>query len=84
MTTLEILLSEHNAIIQKIIVEAKKEVIGTTASTSNVNVGIGTNSSNINSNQKLDLFSHISSNFDNLIKEKKEKNKRGRKLKRIL
>lgn len=74
MTTLEILLSEHNAIIQKIIVEAKKEVIGTTTSASNVNVGIGTNSSNINSNQKLDLFSHISSNFDNLIKEKKEKN----------
>ena len=73
MTTLENLLSEHNAIIQKIIVEAKKEAITITSSTSNINVGIGTSSSNINSNQKLDLFSHISSNFDNLIKEKKDK-----------
>jgi hypothetical protein len=85
MTTLENLLSEHNAIIQKIIVEAKKEAITITSSTSNINVGIGTSSSNINigigtsssnmnSNQKLDLFSHISSNFDTLIKEKKDKN----------
>jgi len=85
MTTLENLLSEHNAIIQKIIVEAKKEAIAITSSTSNINVGIGTSSSNINigigtsssnmnSNQKLDLFSHISSNFDTLIKEKKDKN----------
>ena len=79
MTTLENLLSEHNAIIQKIIVEAKKEVIGTTTSTSNINVGIGTSVPTINQNKtavqtKLDLFSHISSNFDNLIKEKKDKN----------
>ena len=79
MTTLENLLSEHNAIIQKIIVEAKKEAIGTTTSTSNINVGIGTNAPTINQNKtavqtKLDLFSHISSNFDNLIKEKKDKN----------
>ena len=73
MTTLENLLSEHNAIIQKIIVEAKKEAIAITSSAPNINVGIGTSSSNINSNQKLDLFSHISSNFDNLIKEKKDK-----------
>jgi len=73
MTTMENLLSEHNAIIQKIIAEAKKEAIAITSSTSNINVGIGTSSSNINSNQKLDLFSHISSNFDNLIKEKKDK-----------
>jgi len=73
MTTLENLLSEHNAIIQKIIVEAKKETIAITSSTSNINVGIGTSSSNMNSNQKLDLFSHISSNFDTLIKEKKDK-----------
>ena len=73
MTTLENLLSEHNAIIQKIIVEAKKEAIAITSSTSNINVGIGTSSSNMNSNQKLDLFSHISSNFDTLIKEKKDK-----------
>jgi hypothetical protein len=41
----------------------------------------GTSTSTINLNQKvttdqtkLDLFSHISSNFDNLIKEKKDKN----------
>ena len=79
MTTLENLLSEHNAIIQKIIVEAKKEAIGTTASASNINVGIGTSAPTINQNKtavqtKLDLFSHISSNFDNLIKEKKDKN----------
>ena len=79
MTTLENLLSEHNAIIQKIIAEAKKEAIGTTSSTSNINVGIGTSTPTINQNKtavqtKLDLFSHISSNFDNLIKEKKDKN----------
>jgi len=73
MTTLENLLSEHNAIIQKIIVEAKKEAIAITSSAPNINVGIGTSSSNMNSNQKLDLFSHISSNFDTLIKEKKDK-----------
>ena len=79
MTTLENLLSEHNAIIQKIIAEAKKEAIGTTSSASNINVGIGTSAPTINQNKtagqtKLDLFSHISSNFDNLIKEKKDKN----------
>ena len=79
MTTLENLLSEHNAIIQKIIVEAKKEAIAITSSTSNINVGIGTNTPTINqkvttTQTKLDLFSHISSNFDNLIKEKKDKN----------
>ena len=50
MTTLENLLSEHNAIIQKIIVEAKKEAIGTTTSASNINVGIGTTSSTSNIN----------------------------------
>ena len=37
MTTLENLLSEHNAIIQKIIAEAKKEAIAITSSTSNIN-----------------------------------------------
>ena len=79
MTTMENLLSEHNAIIQKIIAEAKKEAIGTTSSASNINVGIGTSVPTINQNKtavqtKLDLFSHISSNFDNLIKEKKDKN----------
>ena len=47
MTTMENLLSEHNAIIQKIIAEAKKEAIAITSSTSNINVGIGTSSSNI-------------------------------------
>lgn len=73
MTTMENLLSEHNAIIQKIIAEAKKEAIAITSSAPNINVGIGTSASNMNSNQKLDLFSHISSNFDTLIKEKKDK-----------
>ena len=61
MTTLENLLSEHNAIIQKIIVEAKKEAIAITSSTSNINVGIGTNTPTINqkvttTQTKLDLF----------------------------
>ena len=68
MTTMENLLSEHNAIIQKIIAEAKKEVIGTSTPTINLNQKVTTDQT------KLDLFSHISSNFDNLIKEKKDKN----------
>jgi hypothetical protein len=62
MTTLEQLVADHANLIQKIIAEAKKEAIG-----------IGTSAPNINLNQKLDLFSHISNNFDNLIKDKKEK-----------
>ena len=63
MTTLDQLVADHTILIQKIIAEAKKEAIG-----------IGTSAPNINLNQKLDLFSHISNNFDNLIKDKKEKN----------
>jgi len=54
MTALDQLLADHAILIQKIIVEAKREVS--------------------NPVQKLDLYSHISSNFDNLIKEKRDKN----------
>jgi hypothetical protein len=64
MTTLEQLVADHANLIQRIITEAKKEALA----------GIITNTPNINLDQKLDLFSHISSNFDNLIKDKKEKN----------
>lgn len=61
MTNLEQLLADHANLIQKIIAEAKKEAVGISTSAPNLS-------------QKLDLFSHISSNFDNLIKDKKEKN----------
>ena len=64
MTILEQLVADHANLIQRIITEAKKEALA----------GIITNTPNINVDQKLDLFSHISSNFDNLIKDKKEKN----------
>ncbi len=59
MTTLEQLVADHANLIQRIITEAKKEALA----------GIITNTPNINLDQKLDLFSHISSNFDNLIKD---------------
>ena len=58
MTTLEQLVADHANLIQKIIAEAKKE--------STVSTEVP--------QSKLDLFSHISSTFDNLIKDKKEKN----------
>lgn len=64
MTVLEQLLAEQSILTQKIIAEAKKEALS----------GIETSAPNINLDQKLDLFSHISNNFDNLIKDKKEKN----------
>lgn len=64
MTVLEQLLAEQSILTQKIIAEAKKEALS----------GIATSAPNINLDQKLDLFSHISNNFDNLIKDKKEKN----------
>ena len=62
MTTLERLVADHANLIQKIIAEAKKEST------------VSTNVSTEVSQSKLDLFSHISSAFDNLIKDKKEKN----------
>jgi hypothetical protein len=61
MTILEQLLADHANLIQKIIAEAKKEAVGISTSAPNLS-------------QKVDLFSHISSNFDNLINDKKEKN----------
>jgi hypothetical protein len=61
MTELEKLLAENQILIQKIIDAAKAEVLDKDKPKSlTVN--------------KPDLYSHICSNFDNLIKDKKEKN----------
>jgi len=70
MTTLEQLVADHTILIQKIIAEAKNEALNDAPKTK---ITI-TNSSVTPVQTKLDLFSHISSTFDNLIKEKKEKN----------
>ena len=70
MTILEQLLADHTILIQKIIAEAKNEALNDAPKTK---ITI-TNSSIPPVQTKLDLFSHISSTFDNLIKEKKEKN----------
>jgi hypothetical protein len=70
MTTLEQLVADHTILIQKIIAEAKNEALNDAPKTK---ITI-TNSSVTSVQTKLDLFSHISSNFDNLIKDKKEKN----------
>ena len=69
MTTLEQLLADHTILIQKIIAEAKNEALNDAPKTK---ITI-TNSSIPPVQTKLDLFSHISSTFDNLIKEKKDK-----------
>jgi len=69
MTTLDQLLADHAILIQKIIAEAKNEALNDAPKTK---ITI-TNSSIPPVQTKLDLFSHISSNFDNLIKEKKDK-----------
>jgi hypothetical protein len=63
MTTLEQLVADHTILIQKIIAEAKNEALNDAPKPKS-----------ITSNKQLDLFSHISSNFDNLIKDRKEKN----------
>ena len=69
MTTLDQLVADHTILIQKIIAEAKNEGLNDAAKskikiTNVIDTAV----------QKLDLFSHISNNFDNLIKDKKEKN----------
>ena len=69
MTTLEQLVADHANLIQKIIAEAKNEALNDAAKPK---ITI-TNSSVTTVQTKLDLFSHISNNFDNLIKDKKEK-----------
>ena len=69
MTILEQLVADHAILIQKIIAEAKNEALNDAPKTK---ITI-TNSSIPPVQTKLDLFSHISSNFDNLIKEKKDK-----------
>ena len=63
MTNLEQLLADHTILLQKIIAEAKNEASN-----------IATKAKSITTTKELDLFSHISNNFDNLIKDKKEKN----------
>jgi hypothetical protein len=65
MTELEKLRSQLNQIVDAIIIEAKKQ---TTTSVPSL-TGVFSQPT-----QKPDLLAHISSNFDNLIKEKKEKN----------
>ena len=57
-TILENLLNEHSVLLQKIIDQAKKDALQSSSAISG----------------SVDLFSHILSNFDNLIKDKKEKN----------
>ena len=69
MTTLDQLVADHTILIQKIIAEAKNEALNDAAKPK---ITI-TNSSVTTVQTKLDLFSHISNNFDNLIKDKKEK-----------
>ena len=66
MTTMESLLADHAVLLQKIIDQAKKDAVSTSTVVTNINTN--------NDNSTLDLFSHISSNFDTLIKEKKDKN----------
>jgi hypothetical protein len=68
MTTLEQLVADHANLIQKIIAEAKNEALNDASkakikTTNIIDAPV----------QKLELFSHISSTFDNLIKDKKEK-----------
>lgn len=70
MTTLDQLVADHTILIQKIIAEAKNEAL---ADAAKPKITI-TNSIGTSVQTKLDLFSHISDNFDNLIKDKKEKN----------
>ena len=70
MTTLEQLVADHAILMQKIIAEARNEALFDAAKAK-----ITISNSNVTTVQtKLDLFSHISNNFDNLIKDKKEKN----------
>lgn len=70
-TTLETLQSELTSLIDKIIIEAKKEAL------QNGNAGTSGNSgttSTVVFNSKIDLKSHILSNFESLTKDNKEKN----------
>jgi hypothetical protein len=63
-TPMESLLAEHAILLQKIIDQSKKDALSSTLSITN----------STTSTVKLDLLTHINSNFDNLIKEKKDKN----------
>jgi hypothetical protein len=59
---MESLLADHAVLLQKIIDQAKKDVITPTTVVPPKSI------------TSLDLFSHICSNFDNLIKDRKDKN----------
>jgi len=65
MNELEKLRDQLNQIVDAIIIEAKKQ------NTTSVPSLTGTFAPSI---EKQDLLAHISANFDNLIKEKKDKN----------
>jgi len=67
MTNLEQLLADHTILLQKIIAEAKKEALSANSSSSGSN---GTSVSTV----KLDLGAQILSTFENLTKDKKDKN----------
>ena len=67
MTNLEQLLADHAILLQKIIAEAKKEALSANSSSSGSN---GTSVSTV----KLDLGAQILSTFENLTKDKKDKN----------
>lgn len=69
MTTLDQLVADHANLIQKIIAEAKNEALNDAPKAKNKITNVTDTAV-----QKLDLFSHISNNFNNLIKDKKEKN----------
>ncbi len=62
MTIMESLLADHAVLLQKIIDQAKKDAITPTTVVPPKSI------------TSLDLFSHICSNFDNLIKDRKDKN----------
>ena len=76
MTELEKLRSQLNQIVDAIIIEAKKQNTAFVPSlSSNVTPTVTTTPSKPSpAIEKIDLFAHILSNFDNLIKDRKEKN----------
>ena len=72
---MESLLTEHATLLQKIIDQAKKDALSIQSSSSSSS-GISGISGTIKTTSatNLDLLTHINSSFDNLIKEKKDKN----------
>ena len=77
MTTLDQLVADHTILIQKIIAEAKNEALADAAKpkiTITNPAGTSGNPAGTSGQTKLDLFSHISYKFDDLIDKNKEKN----------